>query len=71
MRAPTVDVTSTEVVAAVRTYLDGGQVDGDTLPAISRRLGVPVSRLLGVMRMLFDPQLEERPSVLVVPARWR
>ena len=56
------------VVAAVRAYLDGGQVAGDRLTDVAVRLGVPIARLLAVMRLLFD--IEERPG-LVVPERWR
>jgi hypothetical protein len=61
-------VTAQAVVAAVRAYLDGGQVAGDTLTEVAERTGVSVSRLLTVMRLLFD--IEERPG-MVVPERYR
>ena len=61
-------VSAEVVVAAVRAYLDGGQVAGDTLPAVAERVGVPLVRLLAVMRLLFD--IEERPG-LIVPRQWR
>lgn len=68
---PELDETTPDpatVVAAVRAYLEGGQVAGDTLAAVAERVGVSVERLLAVMRLLFD--IDERPG-LVVPARWR
>jgi hypothetical protein len=56
----------------VRCYLDT-HPPTETLPQIANRLGVPVSRLLAILRITVDlaSPLEAGHAPMVVPAQWR
>jgi len=54
----------------VRWWLDGGCTQ-TSLSALATERGLEVADLLHVMRLMFDPLLEEKPAPMVVPEKWR
>jgi hypothetical protein len=62
--------TAAATYRAVRWYLDGGS-QTITLTELAGNTGVPVTELLAMMRLLFDPFLEEKAAPMVVPQRYR